>query len=374
MNILEPQYYQPIFVYTILFFTILLSYSISKKNNAALLIGNSSSLTHAKVLAFVMILFIGTRPNSGIYFGDMGTYNGIYYRTLSMPLSAIEYKGDWGFLMLIKLFGILKLDYLWFCVFIDLIYIGVALLAFKRLSRNHSYILLIGFMSAFSFFSYGTNGVRNGIACSIIILALTYLTGTKKERIFALLLCLIAYTIHHSTALPGLMMFVSYYFIRGPKWCIFFWILSIVISLTAGSYMESLFAGLGFDEKLTNYIRGNTDSETMGQFSQTGFRWDFLLYSSMPIILGWYIVMRRKITDRQYIVLLNTYILSNAFWIMVIRASFSNRFAYLSWFMYAIVLIYPLIKIPIYNRQGTVLANILLAHVMFTVIMSILGK
>ena len=169
-------------------------------------------------------------------------------------------------------------------------------------------------------------------------------------------------------------MFVSYYFIRSPKWCIFFWILSIVISLTAGSFMESFFAGLGFDEKLTNYIRGNSDSETMAQFSQTGFRWDFLLYSSMPIILGWYIVMRCKITDRQYIVLLNTYILSNAFWIMVIRASFSNRFAYLSWFMYAIVLFYPLIKIPVYNRQGKVLANILLAHVMFTVIMSILGK
>lgn len=34
------------------------------------------------------------------------------------------------------------------------------------------------------------------------------------------------------------------------------------------------------------------------------------------------------------------------FWVLVIRANFSDRFAYLSWFMYALVMMYPLLESP----------------------------
>ncbi|MGL5894200.1 MAG: EpsG family protein, partial [Bacteroidales bacterium] len=35
---------------------------------------------------------------------------------------------------------------------------------------------------------------------------------------------------------------------------------------------------------------------------------------------------------------------TNGFWILVIRASFSNRFAQISWFIMPLVLIYPFYK------------------------------
>lgn len=92
----------------------------------------------------------------------------------------------------------------------------------------------------------------------------------------------------------------------------------------------------------------------------------FLLYSSMPILLGFYILQKRKITDRIYVILLNTYILANAFWIIVINASFSNRFAYLSWFLYPIVLVYPLLKLSIWKDQSRKTALILMFHCSFT--------
>ena len=38
------------------------------------------------------------------------------------------------------------------------------------------------------------------------------------------------------------------------------------------------------------------------------------------------------------------YLTANAFWILVIRSSFSNRFAYLSWFLMAIIIFYPFFK------------------------------
>ena len=87
----------------------------------------------------------------------------------------------------------------------------------------------------------------------------------------------------------------------------------------------------------------------------------------MPIVLGYYVVIKRGIQDRTYTILLNTYTLANAFWVMVIRANYSNRFAYLSWFMYPIVLAYPLLRLDVWgDMQGKRLKQIMLAHIGFT--------
>ena len=105
-------------------------------------------------------------------------------------------------------------------------------------------------------------------------------------------------------------------------------------------------------------------------YTKTGFRWDFLLYSFMPILLGWYVIFKKKVINSTYQLLLGTYIFANAFWIMVIRAEFSNRFAYLSWFLYPIVLAYPLLKFKLWPKtQGQKTAMIMFAHLAFTLIM-----
>ena len=127
--------------------------------------------------------------------------------------------------------------------------------------------------------------------------------------------------------------------------------------------------GLGFDDRMDGYLSGNDYSG----FSHAGFRWDFLLYSMMPICLGYYIVIKKGIRDRIYEILLTTYTLANAFWVMVIRAQFSDRFAYLSWFMYAIVLAYPLFRMDIWgNRQGNIARVILNIHLSFTLFMNLI--
>ena len=64
-----------------------------------------------------------------------------------------------------------------------------------------------------------------------------------------------------------------------------------------------------------------------------------------------------------------TYIYSNAVWVLLIRLPFTNRFAYLSWFLYAIVLAYPLFKFHLWRNQGQKVAMIMMAHVSFTFLM-----
>lgn len=369
MSFIAPILYNTVYNYVVLALVLITAFAVAKRPNERLIAGHKQSFYKAAMMALAIALYMGTRPLSSA-FGDMRTYAEAYYKTIAPGACNItDYSGDWLFTWLMKFCGNLQFDYHDFCLMVDLLYLGFTLLGCYRLSRNHSLIILLFVVSAFSFFSYGTNGVRNGLACSIVILALSFVSGNNRDRIIAAILCFAAYSIHHSVALPALAMFVSYYFIRGPKWCIAFWFMSIIISIVAGDDMETFFSGLGFDDRLSGYISNAENEKLMTRFSHTGFRWDLLLYSFMPIWLGWYVVMRRKITDRKYIVLLNTYILSNAFWVMVIRASFSNRFAYLSWFMYGLVLAYPLIKINVFRRQGVTTGLILMAQILFTIVM-----
>lgn len=162
-------------------------------------------------------------------------------------------------------------------------------------------------------------------------------------------------------------------FYKNTKFYLYCWLFSIVLSVSIGGALETYFASLNVvdDERFSSYLLNKNFSD---QFSYTGFRWDFLLYSVMPIWLGWYVVIKRKIYNDQYLLLLHTYLLSNAFWIMLIRASFSNRFAYLSWFMYPIVLAYPLLILPVWRCNRRKIVIILMAHYMFTYLMWLIGK
>lgn len=214
--------------------------------------------------------------------------------------------------------------------------------------------------------------MRNGLACSIIIVALSYMTKQRFDVIKSLLLCMVAFSIHNSTLLPAMAMFISYYFIDTPKWCIYFWLASVLISFTVGQNVANFIVGLGFDDRMGTYISGDyvkTDLIGSGITVKMGFRWDFLLYSFLPIAIGWIMVSSRKIYDKTYVLLFNTYLLSNAFWVMVIRASQSNRFAYLSWFMYGIVMIYPLLNFKVFNQQGGIIALLMIVQIAFTFIM-----
>lgn len=63
----------------------------------------------------------------------------------------------------------------------------------------------------------------------------------------------------------------------------------------------------------------------------------------MPILVGYWAVFKKKIDNLKYNRLLSTYLLMNGLWLLCMYAGFTNRIAYLSWFMYPIVLIYPLL-------------------------------
>jgi hypothetical protein len=266
---------------------------------------------------------------------------------------------------------------IWFTI-VEAIYIGFILWACSRLIKENMYLGILFCISAFSFYGGAVNGLRIGVASSILTLALTYIVQEKtKNKLLSFILCFCAFYIHNSIILPIVCMLISYYFFyKNTKYTIGIWIVSIFLSLVAGNFISSIIENIGlfnFDERFSKYLNMD-DPDITKQFSRTGFRWDFLIYSSMPILLGWYVVVKKKIYDKQYLVLLNTYILANAFWVLVIRTGFSNRFAALSWFLYPIILAYPLLKFQIWKNQNYKTSMILFGQMFFTYFMWLIGK
>ncbi len=328
----------------------------------------SASQPVAILVTILISFFIGLRQTWPIDFGDTRGYaNNYNYATEYM---AVNLKSEW----LWQNLGIfckttLGMNVHEFFVLVALLYFGGMLISTAILMRNNLWIVMLFYFTAFQTYSFSTNGLRNGLACSLVLVAIALLTQEKKKRIVSVILMLLALCIHRSTMLPSAMAIGSLFFIKDTKLALRFWYSSIVLSLIAGPTFESFFASLGFDDRFSTYQMGQYTQTYQVGFSHTGFRWDFLLYSSFPVMMIWYVTQYRKFTSKEFSVLANTYLLCNAFWILVIRASFSNRFAYLSWFIYPAVIAYPLMRMNLWKDQDRKTSIIFFLYTGFTFFM-----
>lgn len=355
------EYYTTVFYHSILFLVLInLVHSLVLEGNEMLVINYSKVLSIAILL--LLIFYMGLRPVSGRYFVDMSTYSEAFRRVKAgYP---IRTDGDLGFGYFLK-FCTTFLSETGFFLFCAILYLSPLYIAAKRWFPKYHYFAFLMFLASFSFWAYGVNGIRNGLATSFLILAFSY----ADKKVIMGLLMLLSVLFHKSMMLPVLAFF-STYFIKNIKIYYIIWFASIGLSITMGSFWENIFIGLGFgDDRLSGYLSGEADES---KFSSTGFRYDFLIYSAMPVFAGYYFVIKRKFNDPFYIQLLQTYLLANAFWIMVIRANFSNRFAYLSWFMMAIVICYPLLKHFFWEKQFAKLGYIICFYFAFTYVMHLL--
>lgn len=341
-------------------------YSVNLSHKSALQLNNNRAQTPVVimlVIASIMAFWLGFRPIDGGY-GDTYGYAIVYDRGISYGNSGED---EWGFGMIMD-YCRPFFDASGFFVIIALGYFLCTAFAMKKLLNGNAYVGFLIFLGAFSTFSYATNGIRNGLACSILTIAIVLVARDRNFRslIFAALLAFVAMTIHRSTILP-IMCLCCAVLIKNRKIPFYFWILSIFIFFTVGNSIGNYLSSLGFDDRMTNYLNA---TESYSQLNKTGFRPDFLLYSVMPIVLGYYVIFKKELKSRVYELLLFTYIFSNSVWVMIMNISFSNRFAYLSWFLYPIVLAYPCFEMNIWNQsQGKFATNILLLNVFFTAFM-----
>jgi len=360
-DIIPPQYSTPIFHNTILFIVLFLSFQLVFKRYV--IQGSLKKDYLSIVLLLFVILYMGLRPMSGGGFGDMYTYR-IDFNNYA---NGADLRKNIDFLWenFVKFCSGIMTDR-WFFLVCAIIYTTPIYVASKNWLGRDKYILFLMFIASFSFWPYGTNGIRNGIATSIFILAISYVN--KRYLTYSLLV--VTYFIHGSLIIP-ITTYVLTSFYKNPRHYLLGWVLCILISLSFEGLFESFFYSLGFEDDRTSYlIQGNINND---DFAYTGFRWDFLIYSSAAVFAGYYFIIRRKFNDKIYIQIFNIYTISNAFWILIIRANFSNRFAYLSWFLMALVIFYPFFKANFFKNQHKVLAYVVLCYFGFTYLMFLIN-
>jgi len=324
------------------------------------------------LFAIILIFYIGLRPPSW-KFADMMLYQHRWNIAGNEAIDgAINYNSEWFFDLVLTISKRLVPDVQFWFLIIELFYIGCQFWACKKLLWENVWLAILFVFFSYQFYSYGTNGLRNGMACAIMLLAIAFFCDRSKiGTIIGIGLFILAMGCHRSALLPMAALLTSLFIVKDIKFATYIWVGCIVLSLIAGSYFQNLMGSLGFDDRASSY--STMSEEVLAQFSHVGFRWDFLLYSAMPVWLAWY-VRFKGIYDRTFTLLATTYIIANSFWILICRVAFSNRFAYLSWFMYALVIAYGVVRVPIWKDQDRKAGWILLAHSTFTLFMFAIGK
>jgi hypothetical protein len=320
--------------------------------------------TWAALFALLLIVYMGLRPIN-IVFGDTVNYYSDFIKLKdNLQFYQITYQGEWVFNGLMMLFAKYS-DIHYFFLLCAMVYVGGLWWAVKRFFGNNYYLPFLVVLSMFTFWAYGVNGVRNGMAAALVILALSM----RGKWVWQAVLCLLAIGIHKSLLVVIVGAILAFKIVNTRLYLIA-WLFCIVLSAIAGETISNylLNSGLIEDNRFANYLTSNQYSD---QFSSTGFRWDFLLYSSLPVAIGVYFIYFKEYKDQIYIWLFNIYLFANAFWVIIIRAEFANRFAQLSWFIMPLVLIYPYCMKEFWPNQSQKTAWALLLFYAYTFVYNI---
>ncbi len=275
-----------------------------------------------------LIFYMGTRPISPV-FVDMTTY------AQSFEVAAqrgIVYYTDWVFnILMLGLSQITTAEVFFFvCAAIYIIPISVGL---RKRHGDSAFAALLATITSFSFFVYGVNGIRNGMATSILLAAMAW---SDRKFTYAIL-AILAFGMHNSVAVPVLFYTLTFFntniILYACLWASAF-IFTVATSGSLAAYLGGLLSSA--EDNRVGYL--SQQGEDKG-----GLRIDFVLYSIVPVIISYLWADVNKTKDPFYRQMLCTYLATNSFWLLVMYAAYSNRFAYLSWFMMPWLIIYPFI-------------------------------
>ncbi len=197
-----------------------------------------------------------------------------------------------------------------FFIFIAVIYFIGTYIACRKFFHNNTLAAYLVFLIAFSTFSYAVNGIKAGAASAIFFYVLLLIK--KDHPKISILLAVLSWTFHHSMFVCLAAYFVICFYSR-PKWYFLFWVVCLLLSLAHVSYFQNIFVNIS-DEKGASYLDSNN---LAGWGGEIGFRYDFVLYSMMPILIGWYAIYKKGIISRQYNEILCFYLLVNGLWLCV---------------------------------------------------------
>lgn len=356
---LNPYLYHPLYLIVITVITLYLMHLyLTYPINDRMMNTRSVSISSI-ILTIVLILFIGLRPLSPAFVDMMG-YNEFFY---AFRGRGFTFDWDTDNIIFDNLFSWWREtfdDPTGFYTTIAAIYFGCMFWACKRLFQEDCFAALITYLAAFSTFSYGTNGIKAGAAASIFLLAIAF----RDKLWLSLFLVIISWGFHHSMQLCAAAYLIALFYPR-PKLFIIIWFICLFLSFFNITLFKYFFTGLS-DETGQNYL----SSEGNEWGGKSGFRFDFVIYSFAPILMGIYSLFKLEIKSKLYSFIFCIYVLCNSIWMLCMYVNYTNRIAYLSWFLYPFVLIYPTLNPQWGDSRYRLFAIIMVLHLSFTLFMT----
>lgn len=323
---------------------------------------HKKSLVPPLLLLIFMIFFIGLRPID-LEFIDM------FDMSFIMDLrKGQDFAFDWNADNLIydNLYNYwCSKDYSkeYFFLIFSTIYFSGIFIATRKMFRLNTLLVFLIYLGAFSTFSFGTNGIKAGTAASLFLVAVAY----RRKLYIAVPFMLLSLGVHHSMTLP-IGAFIIAYFFKDRRYYLAFWFICLFLSAFHVTYFQELLSGYT-DEQGASYLE-IVDPDNARSNGVTGFRPDFILYSAMPIFLGYYFFIKKELWSSTFDFIWCIYVLCNGVWLLCTYASFTNRIAYLSWFIYPFVLAYPFVNFAWSDRQEMYLRMCVYLHLGFTIFMN----
>lgn len=343
-------------IYLLVVFLVTYSYLNSYRVENGML--TTSRNTNVFLLLVALILFIGTRPVSYIFTDMLQTRAAFdYYESTSFQF-------DWQtdnliYDNLVSFFACSGLGYRLFSVCMAAVYFVCPYIACRKLFGKNAILGFLTWLAAFSTFAYATNGVKAGTGSSFFLLALAY----KDKLLYCIPLILMSIGFHHSmkVVVAGCVLALLY---KNTKYYYGGWAVCLLLAAAGVSYFMHLFAAYA-DEQGQKYLTNDIGNNV------TGFRPDFILYSFVPIALSYWMIVKKGFRDKYYEFLVRTYIAMNGVWLLCTYADYIDRIAYLSWFMYAFLLSYPLLRMNLGEFKARYWKRIVYYHLLFTIFMAI---
>ncbi len=301
---------------------------------------NITPISNIPIIIFVLITALGMGCHEISEYSDRGQYMDSYMRTYNNTYQG-EYK-DFGWQIFVKLCTQFFSDnYRLFFIFVSFVYCFsyyyYAKKQFKRIYVGYFIILAFGCMG---FSNYGIVTIRAGMAVGIVLIALTF-----KKRYLKIIFALLSVSIHLSMAIP-IFLYVVALRLKKDRIPYYIWLLCFTLSILNFDLSPFLEDFSFVDNRINEYTNLVTDSY------KAGYRIDFLVYSTIPIIIVYKLRKNGQVFSNLHSQLYRTYLLTNAAWLLVIRMAYTNRVAYLSWMIIPYIVLYPILQDSINKKKS----------------------
>ncbi len=342
-------------IVSVLFFIVALLY---KKN----------TYRHKRTFVFLVlwsILYIGLRPITDECI-DTVQYAKIYEEINDIGITEDL---DPFFMLAMKFFNLIGCSVHIFFLFCAVIYVCSYASLCKWKYYQESVIVFLSVLVSFSFFSYGINAIRNGLSVAFFLFGFIY---GQKGRYMPMSCFMILSFYTHSSSLLLIVAYVLSCFYKNVKAYYCAWLVSLLLVLLLGDIWQRYINFLPMLSKHdTDYFLEADDSKT---FSMSGFRWDFLLYGIIPILVSYYYIVKRGFKDSFYNRITIIYLVANILWLFMSSNWLSNRFGFLSWWLYIPMIFYPILQVESGRRKERYMKYAFVGNYAFTMLMFFIGK